>query len=162
MTQAELENRIREAHARRISSAIAADLCGISVCKLKRIARLLGLDWPNTKAKPVTIDGITDSVNGHARRLGMSAGCLAWRLDRYGTPHPEYIRGRRPAGLERFVELRRQGLPAWEAAAKAGDTYTRLDKWAKAEFGDEYRAIVRKAKRVRRTRAQLQQQEKQA
>lgn len=151
------EERVRALHGRGISLTRAADLLGISPNRLRNIADVLGLDWPKFKGRQVVIDGIKDTISAHARRLGMSSGGLNWRLNKHGTHEPQNQRFKRPAGVEKFVEYRRQGIPAWRAAVLAGDSFSRLDKWARRDFPD-YQVVIRSAKRVRRTKAQLQQE----
>ena len=125
-----LDDRIRELHASGISRTKAAELIGVTRDRFRMMLKALGLDWPKrARAGQVTLDGITDTWQAHADRLGTTVGSLRWKqVVKAAGAHKN--RPISDAELQKFLELRAT-MPAYTAAATLGRSYTQLHAKAK-------------------------------
>ncbi len=152
----ELDARIRELHTKRIAHTVAAELLGICRKTLARKIAELGLDWP--KGIPgggTVVDGVRDSLERHALKRNMTPGRLAWLMQNkqpLNTPAPPAEPT--PEEARAFTELRRQGVPAWEAATRMGRPYETIRK-AALRYCPDYRGVVKNAPRVRRSTTEI-------
>lgn len=123
----DLECRIRELHAAHVSRKRAAQLVGVPYERFCLMIETMGLDWmPGIRGKEFKLDGIMDSMSGHAKRLGMSRGALRWRLGKNRVLEAPVRAPISQDEVNRFVELRRQGVRAFKAAALVGRPYNSL------------------------------------
>lgn len=150
-----LEEQLTDMRNRKVPKSVAADLLGINYPKLKRIIAEMGLHWPaQNQARRIVLDGIEGTYAEHAKRLGIKTNTLADRYRRNGTARPDPEKMITPEKVKAFIEHRRNGLPAWKAAAMVGHSYYALDAKAKRTC-PEYKAVVKAATRVRRTKAEM-------
>lgn len=123
----DLECRIRELHAAHVSRKRAAQLVGVPYGRFCLMIETMGLDWmPGLRGKEFKLDGIMDTMSGHAKRLGMSRGALRWRLGRNRAVEAPVRAPISQDEVTRFVDLRRQGVRAFKAAALIGRPYNSL------------------------------------
>lgn len=147
-----IEAEIRALHGSGISRAKAARILKISKERLELYIEAIGLDWQKRiRGGSYVIDGVTDTLDGHSKRLGVSVGAIRWRLQRQqpiASPAANTPVTHSEAKL--YADLRQAGVPAWEAAAKVGRPYATLNNACKRLFPD-YEKIVSEAPRVRRS-----------
>lgn len=150
------EHRIRELHSRGTARTVAAELLGLSRTTFSDIIDNMGLNWPSKNAAKIhEINGISDTIKGHAERLGIAPESLRWRIRNSFDNGAE--KNRRRISLEdaqRFVLLRQQGVASWDAANRIGRAY-RTAHAAALRLCPGYRELSASAPRVRRTRAQI-------
>lgn len=149
-----LEQEIRDLHASGISKTKAAQQLGLTVHKLNAWLEAEGwtLKWKRTPTGGKhTIDGVTDTLAGHAARYGITVGTLRGRLSRkqdlITTPSKAAVAT--PEEARRFTDLRRQGIQAWAAAEMVGRPYNTLKNAAK-KFCPDYLTVVEEAALNRR------------
>lgn len=147
-----IELEIRALHESGISRAKAARTLMISKERMDLYIDAIGLDWKKrVRGGSYVIDGVTDTLNGHSVRLGISVGKLRWRL-KHSQPieaQPTYTTVSRDEA-QNYADLRKSGMPAWEAAEKIGRPYNTLNNACKRFFPD-YELIISEAPRVRRS-----------
>lgn len=143
---------IRALHESGISRAKAARTLMMSKEKLDLYIDAIGLDWKKrVRGGSCVIDGVTDTLHGHSVRLGVSIGKLRWRLQRNNPIEaPAAYSSVSDQEAKLYADLRRDGMPAWEAAEKVGRPYNTLNNACKRLFAD-YSEIVNEAPRVRRS-----------
>lgn len=146
-----IEFKIRALHESGISRAKAARNLKISKERLDLYITALELDWKKrVRGGSHVIDGVTDTLVGHCERLGISIGKLRWRLkmDKPIDAPPAYHLVSM-AEAQSYANLRREGMPAWEAAKKVGRPYNTLNNACKRLIAG-YDEIVNVAPRIRR------------
>lgn len=150
-----LEKEIRDLHASGISRAQAAHKLGLTVDKFGAILQTGGwnLRWKRTPTGGKhTIDGVTDTLSGHAARYGITIGTLRGRLERKEDlkAPPSVAAMVTEEEARKFTELRREGVPAWAAAELVGRPYNTLKNAAK-KFCPDYQSVIEEAPRIRRS-----------
>lgn len=152
-----LEARVKKLCAAKISKEKAASMLGISRERLNVLISALGLEWKTRlRGGTYVIDGIQDSLEAHSKRLGVSVGIIRSRLKRQQPITSDAVY--KPIDLAeamRFMEYRRNGLPAWKAAEKVGRPYGSL-KFACKRLLPDYDKVVIAAPRVRRTLEEIE------
>lgn len=145
----ELEARIRELHASGISKTKAAEQLGIHKYHLEKFLILIELDWkPRVRGGSYVIDGVKDTLAGHAKRLGVTVATIRWRLQRnQPLDAPPVIDPVIEAEAKAFTELRQEGVPAMKAAQIVGRSYESLKNAAKRFCPDDYLKVVSTAPR---------------
>jgi len=147
---------IQELHGKNISRSKAAKVLKIPVWKLEIMISHLGLDWPRRiRGGTVEIDGVMDSWAGHSKRLGIAVGALRWRIKNRGSISMEEVAPITEQEARQFTDLRKQGIPAWAAAARVGRPYANL-RVAAIKFCEDYADAVNDAPRVRRSPEEIQ------
>lgn len=150
-----LTDQLTDMRNRKVPKSVAAELLGISYQRFLLIIKEIGLDWPSqNQARRIVLDGIEGTYAEHAKRLGIKTNTLADHYRRNGTARPDPEKMITPEKVKAFIEHRSNGLPAWKAAAMVGHSYYALDAKAKRTC-PEYKAIVKAAPRVRRTKAEM-------
>lgn len=149
-----IECEIRTLHESGMSRAKAARTLKISKERLELFIDAIGLDWKKRiRGGSYVIDGITDTLEGHSKRLGVSVAAIRWRLQRNQPLVTQATPGLVTAEQAKmYADLRQQGLPAWEAAEKVGRPYNSLNNACKRLL-PEYDKIVNEAPRIRRSMA---------
>lgn len=134
-----------------ISRTKAAEALGMPRFKLEEILEVVGIDWPKQGGPTYDIDGVTRTIQAHANTLGVPASTIRQRLkDGRDPTAPSAIV---PVTLDEanaYAELRKAGVPAWEAAKQMGRPYNTLKNAAK-KFVPGYEQITATAPRVRRS-----------
>lgn len=145
----ELEARIRELHASGISKTKAAEQLGIHKYHLEKYLIVLDLDWkPRIRGGSYVIDGVKDTLAGHAERLGVTVATIRWRLQRnQPLDAPPAIDLVIEAEAQAFTELRQEGVPALKAAQIVGRPYESLKNAAKRFCPEDYRKVASTALR---------------
>lgn len=140
------EDQIRALHAAGASRTRAAKEIGVTKDILDAMVEAMGLDWPRRgRIGTVEIGGVTDTWEGHSKRLGVSVGALRWRKQQEkdllvdGTCEPVT-----PEEVARFAQLRQLGVPAKDAAAQVGRPYPTLHKAAKRDIAGYGERVVQK------------------
>lgn len=152
----ELLSRVQELHGKRMSRKKAAKELKIPVWKLDIMASHLGLDWPRRiQGGSVEINGVVDTWARHSERLGISVGALRWRLKNSGNIAKDEPLPITEQEARQFTDLRKQGIPAWAAAARVGRPYATL-RVAAIKFCEDYADAVNDAPRVRRSTEEIQ------
>ena len=152
----ELLSRVQELHAKRMSRQKAAKDLKIPVWKLDIMASHLGLDWPRRiQGGSVEINGVVDTWARHSARLGISVGALRWRLKNSGNIAKDEPLPITNQEARQFTDLRKQGVPAWAAAARLGRPYANL-RVAAIKFCNDYADAVNDAPRIRRSPEEIQ------
>ena len=153
----DLETHVRRLSASGISKTRASTMLAISRERLNGIISTLDLEWkPPVRVGSHVIDGIQDSLQGHSERLGITVGKLRSRLKKQQPlAGPAVYKPIDLAEARRFVEHRKNGLPAWKAAEKVGRPYGSL-KDACKRLIPEYEEVVVAALRVRRTPEEIE------
>ncbi len=159
----DLETRIRELHAKGYSRTRAADLIGVPFGRFCLMIEAMGLEWAAHSIQPKDrgkhfIDGIWDTLKGHAKRMGLSRSGLRWRIQKKIKLDTKVTTPITPEDAHRFMELRRQQVPARKAAAIIGRPYNSLRLAAKRHC-PEYDKVVEKAVRQRQNLAKEPQAE---
>lgn len=146
----DIEAKIRQMHASGKSRTLAADLLGMKREKLDTLVETMGLDWPvGRKAKTFAINGITDTAEGHAKRLKLSVSSLRWRIKNKLSLSQPLITECTEAEARKFVMLRQAGKLAEAAAAEIGRPYNTLRLASLKFYRTEYQQVVRECKRAR-------------
>lgn len=151
-----LEQQIRDLHAKGTARSVATELLGLNRYSFADILETMGLTWPNKNAaRVVEIDGIRDTIKRHAERIGIATETLRWRMSNgFEASAPKCRREITRADAERFVSLRKAGVPSWDAAQRIGRTY-RSAHAAAIRFCPGYLELSAQTPRIRRTKAQL-------
>lgn len=146
-----IECEIRTLHEAGTSRAKAARILKISKERLELYIDAIGLDWKKRlRSGSLVIDGVTDSLEGHSKRLGVSVGAIRWRLKRNQPVESQSSHSIVTAEeAEMYADLRKQGMPAWQASEKVGRPYNSLKNACKKLLPD-YEQIVSDAPRIRR------------
>lgn len=148
--------RVKELHGLKMSRSKAAKTLKLPVWKLDIMIDSLGLNWQRRiRGGSVEIDGIVDSWSGHSNRLGIPVGALRWRIKNRGTTEMEEVPPITEQQARQFTDLRKQGIPAWAAAARLGQPYANL-RVAAIRFCEDYAAAVSQAPRIRRTLEEIE------
>lgn len=151
-----LEADIRKLHEEGISRAKASEKLGISYNRLTLILGAIDLEWKTNIRGGTIIDGIQDSLEGHSERLGVSVGKIRSRMKRQRPINgPAFYKPVTMAEATIFMEHRRAGVPAWEAAERVGRLYDVLKHACKRMLPD-YEKVVEAAPRIRRTQEEIQ------
>lgn len=151
----ELLRRITEMHGKKISRFKAAKALSLPVWKLDIIISHLGLEWQrHIRGGSVEIDGFVDTWVGHSSRLGITVGALRWRIKNNGNTDMDEVVPITEQEARQFTDLRKQGVPAWAAAAKVGQPYANL-RVAAIRFCKDYADAVNQAPRIRRSPDEL-------
>lgn len=134
----DFEEKIRELHQEgTIPMVKAAEILGISRFQLKDILDVMGLVWPRvSRGGKYTIDGITDTLENHAKRYNTTVAGVRWSLSR-GLP----VEAKRfnPVTADealRFLILRQQGNNIKESAKKVGRPPNTLHRAVRKFFPD--------------------------
>jgi len=140
-----LEKEIRALHESGMTRAEAAEQMGLTLDKFAAMLQVSGwkLKWKrkSTGGKH-TINGVTDTLQGHANRLGLPVGTLRGRLERQqDVKAPPRIAQVTQQEAQMFTELRRQGIGAYAAAEQVGRPYNTLKNAAK-KFCSDYDTVV--------------------
>lgn len=147
----DIEAEIRQMHAAGKSRTLAADLLGVSRAKLDTLSDYLGITWTAGRAvKQMTINGVSDTVKGHAQRLGLSVKAFRERINSGLSLTKPPIRACTKAEARKFMRLRARGKSVEDAAAAVGRPYNTLRLAALNFFPDEYKKLVSESKRVRK------------
>jgi len=134
-----------------ISRTKAAEALGMPRFKLEEILEVVGIDWPKQVGGTVEIDGVVKTLHAHAEALGVPPTTLRQRL-KAGSDltGPSKIVPVTSEEAHAFAELRKDGVPAWEAARQMGRPYNTLKNAAK-KFVPDYEQITSQAPRIRRS-----------
>lgn len=159
----ELEKRIRELHASGISKTKASEQLGMPMYQLEKRLSLMQLYWkPRVRGGNFVIDGVKDTIEGHSKRLGMTASTIRSRLIRQiPLTAPPAIGSVTQAEAQAFTELRQEGMAAWRAAQTVGRPYESLKNAAK-RFCPDYLKVAANAPRIRRSPEEIQAEAQQA
>lgn len=143
-----IEDEIRRLRESRLSRTAAARALNVDLGKFDLMLEAINVEWDH---KPVRntgrheIDGIRDSLEGHAQRLGVGVGALRFRLaQNQDLEGPSRIQPVTEEEAGEFVRLRREGHSAQKAAEQVGRPYNTLKNAAKRLFPD-YEEVVAKA-----------------
>lgn len=138
-----------------ISRTKAAEALGITRFKLEAILELFGIVWPKQVGGTVEIDGVVRTLDAHATKLGVPATTLRQRL-KAGNEliGPSKIVPVTAEEANAFAELRKAGVPAWEAAQQMGRPYNTLKNAAK-KYVPDYEQIAAQAPRIRRSAEEI-------
>lgn len=125
----------------------AASALNIDVRQLTELASECGVTF--RRRGEMEIDGVWGTASEHAKRLGMSVSCLRWRLQhgRMGAPRKTPISD---AEIDKYIAMRRDGVPAWDAAAATGRPYNTMRLAANRR--PEYRQFIAEQAGTRRRR----------
>jgi lambda repressor-like predicted transcriptional regulator len=146
-----IEEQLAQLKESKTSRAQAAKLLNVTREKFDAILEVVGLEWEKglqTERHACVVDGVVDSYEAHAERLGISVGMLRWRMDRKQDLHEESkIIPVTEQEAFKFVEYRRAGETAQQAAALVGRPYNTLKNAAK-KFCPDYDEVVLKSVKV--------------
>ena len=149
----EIEEKIREMAKAKVPMYLASQRLGIYREKFDAIVEAMGLVWPS-RHRTYVLDGVEDTIAGHARRLGIGRTRLSNRLKAGIDHHIQIVRSQvTDQDVERFMYLREAGIPAWQAAVEVGHHYNTLRKHALGN--PRYAEVMKAVKRVRRTPKQI-------
>ncbi|MBD8088523.1 hypothetical protein IFT48_00765 [Pseudomonas fluorescens] len=140
--------RLKESGISRTKAALAL---GMDKSKLDTIIEVLDMDWPKQVGGTYEINGLRRTLAAHAQALGLPPTTLRQRVKK-GTDVTAPLRIA-PVTREEahaFAELRKAGVPAWEAAREMGRPYNTLKNAAK-KFVPDYDQISANAPRIRRS-----------
>ena len=125
----DLEAQIRELHAsKKVSLTKAAEQLGMSRFSLKDIVDVMGLVWPKVPRGNGTyvIDGVKDTLAGHAVRYDTTIAVIRWRLQKkQPLGPPKYVKVT-PEETRKFMLLRQEGKTAVAAAKEVGRPYATM------------------------------------
>lgn len=136
------EEKLRELSQKGILKKVAAQQLGVSVYKLEQMRLALGLSW--ARSGSYVVDGVLDTLEGHAKRLGVPATTVRYRIQKnQDVKAPSSIRPVTREEVERFIELRKDGKPAMQAAEQVGRPFNTLKNAAKRMFPDYEQLVLR-------------------
>lgn len=138
-----------------LSKAAAAALMGMTEYSFAQALEVMGFKWPPSRVGRLVIDGVEGTIANHAKRLGVTRCALRGRLRRTGD-HPVTEQVYTPVSdeeVDKFIQLRLDGVPAWQAAQMIGRPYNSLRKHAAKRPG--YNKALSKVKRKRRSPEEL-------
>lgn len=143
------EQQVRALHLTGISKTKAAEILGVHKYHLEKYLKVIKLDWkPRVRGGSYVIDGVKDTLAGHAERLGVTVATIRWRLERnQPLDAPPVIDPVIEAEAQAFTELRQEGVPALKAAQIVGRPYESLKNAAKRFCPDDYLKVVSTAPR---------------
>lgn len=152
-----IKTQIMELHASGMSRTKAAKHIGVPKEKFDAMLDILKIEWkPRIRGGNIEINGVKDTLENHAKRQGISPHALRYRLAKdkpLNDPAPAKQVTQQEA--ERFYLLRKEGVPAWDAANQVGRPYQTLRIAAKRLFPD-YESVVKAAPRIRRRPEEMQ------
>ena len=141
--------RLRESG---ISRTQAAKALGIEKWRLDAMIENLEIDWkPRIRGGTYVIDGVTKTLQEHSDALGVPPTTLRQRMkagNDLTAPAANTPVGRDEAIA--FADLRKAGVPAWDAAKQIGRPYNTLKNAAK-KYVPDYDQIIANAPRIRRS-----------
>jgi hypothetical protein len=137
-----LDDQIKELHSQGISKARACLQLGIQRWHLDQFIEAMGLDWkPRIRGGSFVIDGVTDTLQGHSERLGVSVGKIRWRLKQnMPVVAPAAYTPISLEEVELYLKLRKSGMTNHGAASQVGRPYNTLRNAAKRFFPDRQQA----------------------
>jgi lambda repressor-like predicted transcriptional regulator len=153
-----IEDDIARLRASGISRTKAAQALGLQKWQLDAMLEVLEIEWkPRIRGGTYVIDGVTDTLDGHAQALGVAPTTLRQRLQAGNdlTAPPANT----PVSSEEahaFAELRKAGVAAWDAAKQIGRPYNTLKNAAK-KYVKDYDNIIATAPRIRRSPEEIEQ-----
>jgi lambda repressor-like predicted transcriptional regulator len=141
-----IEDEIRRLRDSRLSRTAAAKALNVDRAKFDLMLEAIDLSWDQRGNQGrYEIDGIRDSLDRHAERLGIGVGALRFRLaQNQDLEGPSRIRPVTNDEAAEFVRLRREGISAQQSADQVGRPYNTLKNAAKRLFPD-YEEVVAKA-----------------
>lgn len=146
-----IEEQLIQLKESKTSRAQAAKLLNVTREKFDDILAVVGLDWDKglqTENHACVVDGVRDTYEAHAERLGISVGMLRWRMDRnQDLSEPSKIVPVTEEEALLFVQYRRAGETAQKAAALVGRPYNTLKNAAK-KYCPDYDDVVLKSVKV--------------
>jgi lambda repressor-like predicted transcriptional regulator len=146
-----IEEQLAKLKESKTSRAQAAKLLNVTREKFDAILEVVGLEWEKglqTENHACIVDGVRDSYEAHADRLGISVGMLRWRLDRnQDLSEPAKIVPATQGEALLFLQHRKNGETAQKAAALVGRPYNTLKNAAK-KFCPDYDEVVLKSVKV--------------
>ncbi len=146
-----IEEQLIQLKESKTSRAQAAKLLNVTREKFDDILAVVRLDWDKglqTQSHACVVDGVRDTYEAHAERLGISVGMLRWRMDRnQDLSEPSKIVPVTEEEAIKFVTLRREGMGAQKAAEEVGRPYNTLKNAAK-KFCPDYDEVVLKSVKV--------------
>jgi hypothetical protein len=144
-----ISDQITELNRSGLSKVKTAKALGLTVDALNHLIQSHGIKWvPRIGLGTVIIDGIKDSLDAHAERLGISVGCLRWRLQNHkDLKDPVAIVPVTEDEAKRFTQLRREGYSHQQAADVVGRPYNTLRR-AAIKYCPDYHLVVEQAAKV--------------
>ncbi len=143
-----IEDEIRKLRESRLSRTAAAKALNVDLSKFDLMLEAIDLDWDHKIVRGTAkyeINGVRDTLENHANRLGVGVGALRWRLaQNQDLEGPSKIPPITEEEAASFVQLRKEGLSALQAAEQVGRPYNTLKNAAKRMF-PEYEEVVAKA-----------------
>lgn len=150
VVQMNLEQELRRLKDEGHSKTKAAAALGMTRWKLEGILEVLAIDWPKQRQGSYEVNGLRRTLEQHASKSELSPSGVRRRLlQGQDIAAPSKIVPVTEAEAARFVEMRRTGMPAWEAAQAMGRPYNTLKNAAK-KFVPDYDQVVASAPRIRR------------
>lgn len=158
------EQQVRALHLTGISKTKASEILGIHKYHLEKYLKVIGLEWKSrVRGGSYVIDGIKDTLAGHSERLGVTIATIRWRLERnLPMDAPPAIDMVIEAEAQAFTELRKEGVPALQAAKIVGRPYESLKNAAKRFCPDDYMKVVCTAPRGKQRPANDSAEDQQA
>lgn len=147
----DLDQRIIQLIESGISRPSAAKELGMSKYQLQIMLDTMGVKWPKVnRPGSYVIDGVRDTLAGHAVRYDTTVNVIRYRVKNNQDMGPPKMNPVSENEVLEFVSLRKDNVPAWEAAELVGRPYNTLKNAAKKLF-PEYEQIVANSTRVRRS-----------
>lgn len=145
-----LEKRIIDLKNSGLSRAAAARELKMSKYQLQIMIDAMSLEWPKmSKPASYVIDGVLDTLAGHAARHKTTVGIIRYRLRTNKQIDAPKVPPVSRHEVLAFVDLRKDNVPAWKAAEQVGRPYNTLKNAAK-KMVPEYEHIVAISTRMRR------------
>lgn len=139
----DIEDQIKKLKESGISRTRAALAIGVSRDRLDDMLEVLELDWkPRIRGGTYVIDGVTDTLQSHAKALGVPPTTLRQRLtEGRDLVKPILVADITSEEAVRFAQLRKEGVTVSKAAEIVGRAASNLRNAAKKLIPD-YQAIA--------------------
>lgn len=134
----DFEARVRELHqSETYSLSKAAQLLGVSRFHLKDIINAMGLVWPKvSRGGKHTVNGITDTLENHAKRHNTTVAGIRWSLQRGLPIGPKRFKPVTANEALNFIIFQQEGNNVKVSAEKVGRPTSTLRRAVKKYFPD--------------------------